>query len=206
MNQFAEAVLAAGEKMLGTAYVVGVFNCDLFVRKAFGNVAYEPGPKGNLRYLIGGGLTNVRMFVDAADVAGTLRLASSGYVPQPGDVFFYGPADGTKPVRGAGHMGLVEEAPSAAHPNGVAMSAYSPTAQDAEGHKGTIRHRLIPKKTARLALWGFIAVPWPAPVVDPPIVNPDPPAPDDAIDEPTVAELLARIAAKDAKFDEGRAI
>lgn len=189
-NEFAAAVLAEGKKMLGTPYVVGGFNCDLFVRHAFRNVG--------LRDLIGGPLKNVREFVAAAEAAGTLRLASSGYVPQPGDVFFWGPADGSRPVRGAGHMGLVEEAPSPAHPHGLAMSAYNPA-------RGTLEHRLVPKKNGHLALFGFIAVPWSAVPAEPPAVDPEPPAPDDAVDPPSAAELQADLDAANRKIAAAQA-
>ena len=171
-NEYAEAVIAEAKKMLGRPYVVGSFNCDILVRKAFGNVADPDGSKDGLRDLIGGALPNVRAFDAWAHDHGRFRDAT--VTPEPGWVFLWGPADHTKPVRGAGHMGIVLEPKNPAHPNGWALSAYNPA-------RDTLEHRLFPKVNNHLALWGYIEPAWP---VDPPVVDPEPPAPDDAVDPP----------------------
>ena len=179
-NSYADSVIVEAKKMLGTAYVVGQFNCDLFVRKAFGNVG--------LRDLIGGPLPNVRAFDDWAHANGRFRDAT--VTPEPGWVFLWGPADGTKPVRGAGHMGIVLEPKNPTHPNGWAISAYNPA-------RDTLEHRLFPKPNGHLALWGYIAPAWP---VDAPVVDPEPPAPDDAVDPPAPVDLQAALDAANAKI------
>lgn len=184
-NEFADAVIAEAKKMLGTPYVVNVFNCDILVRRAFGHVPDPNGSKDGLRDLIGGALPNVRAFDDWGHVNG--RFRDKTVTPAPGWVFLWGPADGTKPVRGAGHMGIVLEAKNPTHPNGWALSAYNPT-------RDTIEHRLFPKKNNHLALWGYIEPAWP---VDPSIVDPEPPAPDDAVDP---VDLQAALDAANAKI------
>ncbi|MEA2678048.1 MAG: hypothetical protein QOJ81_2189 [Chloroflexota bacterium] len=184
MNEYAQAVVAEAEKMLGRPYVVGVFNCDLLVRKAFGNVPDPNGSKDGLRDLIGGALPNVRAFDAWAHANG--RFRDKTVTPEPGWVFLWGPAAGGKPVHGAGHMGVVEEGPSPENPHGKAISAYNPA-------RGTIEHRLYPKPNNHLALWGYIEPAWP---IDPPIVDPEPPAPDDAVDPPDYAAMYAALRAK----------
>lgn len=206
MNQYAQAVIDAAEKMLGTPYVVGGFNCDLFVRKAFGSVPIAGSmPSGTARDLIGGALTNVRAFDTSAHVTG--RFRDKSVTPEPGWVFLWGPADGSRPVRGAGHMGIVLEAPNAAHPFGWAISAYNPQFD-------TLEHRLIPKHGGHLALWGYIEPAWPALVPDPPAVDPEPPAPPDAIDPPVppapdpaeleIADLKQQLAEAEAKLEAAK--
>lgn len=188
-NELADAVVAEAKKFLGRPYVIGSFNCDILVRKAFGNVPDPDGSKDGLRNLIGGALPNVRAFDDWARANG--RFRDKTISPEPGWVFLWGPADGTKPVRGAGHMGIVLEPKNPVHPNGWALSAYNP-------QRGTLEHRLFPK--ARLALWGYIEPAWP---IDPPIVDPEPPPPDDAVDP---VDLQAELDAANAKLDAIRVV
>jgi hypothetical protein len=172
-NEYADAVIAEARKFLGRPYVIGRFNCNTLVRKAFGNVPDPDGSRDGLRNLIGGALGNVRAFDAWAHANGRFRDAS--VTPEPGWVFLWGPADGTKPVRGAGHMGIVIAPKSSENPNGWALSAYNPKL-------GTLEHRLFPKANNDLALWGYIEPAWPIAVVDP-----EPPAPDDAVDPPDLA-------------------
>lgn len=183
MNEYAAAVIAEAQKFLGKPYVVGQWNCDLLVRKAFGNVPDPNGSKDGLRDLIGGPLPNVRAFDAWAHANG--RFRDKTVTPEPGWVFLWGPADGTKPVRGAGHMGIVLEPKNPTHPNGWALSAYNP-------RLGTLEHRLFPKANNHLALWGYIEPTWPVPA-DPPVVDPEPPAPPDAIDLPDYQAMYAAL-------------
>lgn len=113
-----------------------------------------------------------------------LHLASSGYQPERGDLALWGPVGGGQPIKGAGHVLLVKRPPTAARPRGRAISAFNP-ADD------IINHGVAPKPGSHLALYAYIALPYPQPEVpveiedsappsdaaEPPDAEPDAPAP-----------------------------
>lgn len=184
MNDYAEAMLAFAIDQLGKDYQKGakgpnLWDCRGLVRKA--------ARAAELDASVVPASGNVREFVKWAQDNGHFRDASVS--PERGWGFLWGPATGDhKPVYGNGHIGFVEEAPSSAKPAGRAISAFNPT-------RGVCEHRLIPKKASEHALYGYIAWPYPAVVVDPPITDPEEPPSSGGVDTPTVAELQAKIKA-----------
>lgn len=183
MNEYAAAMLAFCHDQLGKDYVKGAkgpneWDCRGIVRIS----ARAAGLDGSVVPAAG----NVREFVKWAIDNGHFREAS--VTPEPGWGFLWGPTTGDhKPVYGNGHIGLVLEAPSASRPNGWAISAFNPA-------RGVCEHRLIPKPKSGHALYGYIAWPYPAAQVDPPISDPEEPPSSGGVDTPTVAELQAKIA------------
>lgn len=182
MNEFAEAMIAFCIDQLGKPYVKGAkgpdeWDCRGLVRKA--------ARAAELDATVVPASGNVREFVKWAQDNGHFRDAS--VTPERGWGFLWGPTTGDhKPVYGNGHIGLVLEAPSPAKPAGRAISAYNPA-------RGVCEHRLIPKKASNHALYGYIAWPYPAAQVDPPISDPEEPPSSGGVDTPSAAELQARI-------------
>lgn len=185
MNAFVKAMIAFAKAQLGKKYVLGAtgpdeWDCRGLVRKA----ARAAGLDGSVLPAV----NNVRELTAWAEASGLLRLASSGYKGKRGDIFLWGKVDGDhRPIKGAGHTGLVLQPVNAKNPMGKAISAYNP-------EKGVIVHDLIP--SGHHALYGFIVLAYPAP--EPAITDPETPPPStDAAPQPdeppTVEELLAKI-------------
>lgn len=181
-EDFALAQVDFARQQLGEKYVFGAdgpneWDCVHLVRKA----ARAAGLDGS----VAPGWTNVRMLSEWAKANGLYRDAS--FTPPFGAIFLWGPADGSKPVKGAGHTGLVIEAPSAAKPNGWAISAYNPT-------RGVVEHRLKPKAQSGHALHGYVLLPYPTGHPEPPTIDPETTPPSGAIDPPpSAAQLQQRI-------------
>lgn len=147
---------------LGDKYVFGAdgpteWDCIHFVRKA----ARAAGLDGS----VVPGATNVRMLTKWAEDRNLVRLYADGAKPKRGDIFLWGSPDGDhRPVKGAGHTGLVLRMPGKLYPNGFAISAYNP-------HQGVITHDLIAAPSTGHVLYGFITPPWPMMPVEPPTVD-----------------------------------
>lgn len=205
MNQYAEAMIAFENAQLGKPYVFGkrgpnAFDCM--------GLQHGGARAAGLDSTVFPNSWTVRNLTAWARKNNYLRLASSGYVPGPGDLGLWGPADGGQPIKGAGHVILVKRAPTAARPNGKAISAFNP-------NKGVINHGIAPKAGSHLALYGFIVLPYPQ--FEMPAEIEDSAPPDDAVEpvedddapDPAAAEIadlkeqlaVAEQAAKDATFD-----
>lgn len=132
----------------------------------------------------------VRNLTAWAKANGRLRLVVDGYQPKRGDVFLWGAAAlaDHKPVKGAGHTGLVLQPVSPEHPKGKAISAYNP-------EKGVIVHDLIPE--GHLAPYGFVELDYPKPEPPPTEIEDSAPDSDAAAEQPdeppTYDELVEKI-------------
>lgn len=136
----------------------------------------------------------VRNLVGVARKNGWLHLADSGYAPERGDLGIWGPVGGGQPEKGAGHVLLVKRPATAAKPKGKAISAFNP-------EKDIINHGVAPKPGGHLALYAYIALPYPQPEV--PVEIEDSAPPSESVEqpdaepvpspEPSVPDVLADI-------------
>lgn len=195
MNEYAQAMLDFAQQQLGERYQHAAHGPDKW--DCVGLVVGSGRAAGLDTSVVPASWT-VRNLKSWAQKHGRLRLATSGYTPKPGDIFLWGDAKSAShaPALGAGHTGLVEEAPSAAHPNGWAISAYNPK-------RGVCEHRLVPKPSTGLALYGFVELDYP---VAPPFEQPEPPADDGAIDPPTPVDFAKLYAELRANADAAIAL
>lgn len=181
MNQYQMQIRHAAEGMLGWPYDMGGWggpkndppyglDCRAFVQRAYrlsGVLDRIGGPQGDVRHMIA-----------AARAEGSFV----GPDTRPGllwPVFYYEETDKPEPGNPEHwrHVALVNHRINAKYPQGQAMSAYSPKAKDAFGHKGTIIHDLI---IPGLKIGGFCNPKF-ASIVEPtPAGNPEPPLPDPA--------------------------
>lgn len=187
-NQYAEAMIefANDQRRLKKPYIFGrrgpnAFDCMGLMYAAARAVGLGPDVFPNS--------WTVRNLTGWARANGYLRLASSGYQPQRGDLGLWGPVDGGQPKKGAGHVLLVKQPPTAAKPHGRAISAFNP-------EKDIINHGVAPAPGGHLALFGYIVLPYPQP--EPPPVEIEDSAPpsetvEPADDEPapSVTDVLA---------------
>lgn len=189
MTDHIEAGIGFANAQLGKPYVFGAsgpdeWDCIGLMRKAARAMGYDGSEFP--------AFVNVRQLTKWAEDNGYLRLAVDGYQGQRGDLFLWGDANSAdhRPVKGAGHVGMVKKAPAAGKPNGRAISAFNP-------QKGVINHGIAPKPGTHVALYGFVVLPPPTPE---PVTEPEIPPPSGAVDPvpvqddpPTVEELQAKI-------------
>jgi hypothetical protein len=195
-NEYAEAMIAFANEQdqLNKPYKLGARGPNAF--DCVG-LMYAAARAAGLDASVFPNSWTVRNLTGWAEANGYLHLAADGYAGERGDLFLWGKLDGDhRPVKGAGHVGLVKRAPTDARPKGRAISAYNPELD-------IINHAVLPKPGGHLALYGFIALPYPRRRVQPVEVEETPaptesvePADDEPpIEAPTVEDLQAKIAA-----------
>lgn len=191
MNKYVKSMVRFCKDQLGKPYVFGqrgpkAFDCI--------GMMYAAARHAGLDSTVFPNSWTVRNLTGWARNHGRLVLSSDGVNCKRGDVFLWGAADlpDHRPIKGAGHTGIVLQPVSAGHPKGKALSAYNP-------NKGVIIHDLIPEP-GHLALYGFVDLPYPADLPPTEIEDSAPPddaaaeQPDDELPEPpTVEELLEKI-------------
>lgn len=188
-NQYAQDMIDFAVMQLGEPYVFGAigpdrWDCRGLVRKA----ARYAGLDASI-------LPAVNTVLELANWAkANGHFHGANETPEPGWIFIWGPADGSGPVKGAGHTGLVLEAVNPAHRFGWAISAYNPA-------RGVCEHRLLPKAKSGHGLHGYVVLPYPA-NPEPPITEPEAPPPAEAIDGP---DLQAQLDAANAKIAAAKA-